>query len=341
VVEARLVTLTDAVAMSGPLEPLQTVPLKTQINAIVHSVRVDRGTRVRRGDTLLVLEAEGLHGLAAGAKAAVAAAEANLALATQRQEAARRMHESGGISDYDLKSIEAARQMAEAQAAAARAQWATTGENESRATIVSPIDGIVSDRAVEPGEAVKDGALLLTVVDTRTLQLRAQVGVDEAMRVRPGAPVVFTLDAVRGEMFQGRVARVDPRADPATRQVGVSLELPNRDGRIVAGQFAHGRVLMGEPAPMVAVPLSAVTDSAGHARVFVVHDGRLTEREITLGPRDDAQGLVGVRVGLQAGDQVLAVSVAGAADGLSVTMAHDTAAAGRTVPSSEKAGKSP
>src|SRR5258706_11130231 len=120
--QARVVSITDAVAISGPLEPAQTVPLKTQINAIVRSIRVDRGSRVHRGDTLVVLEAQGLRGLAAGAKAAVAAADANLGLATQRFEAAKRMHASGGLSDYDLKSSEAARQMAEAQAAAARAQ---------------------------------------------------------------------------------------------------------------------------------------------------------------------------------------------------------------------------
>jgi len=340
VVEVRIVLITDAVAVSGPLEPMQTLPLKSQINAVVHSIHVDRGSRVRHGDTLVVLEADGLRGLAASAIAAVTAAEANLALATQRQEAARRIHESGGLSDYDFKSVEAARQVAEAQAAAARAQLASTRENESRATIVSPIDGIVSDRTVEQGEAVKDGALLLTVVDTKTLELRAQVGVDEAMRVRPGAEVVFTLDAVRGETFHGRVARIDPRADPATRQVGIASELPNRDGRIVAGQFAHGRVLTGTPARMVAVPLTAVADSAGHARVFLVREGRLAVREISLGPRDDEQGLVGVRAGLQVGDQVLAVAVAGAADGLSVAMAHDTAA-GSTAPSIEKAGKSP
>jgi len=340
VVGARVVSLADAVAVSGPLEPVRTVSIKPQINAIVRSILVDRGTRVRRGDTLVVLEAEGLRSQAAGAKAAVAAAEANLALAVQRQAAALRLHESGGISDYDLKSAEATRQVAEAQAAAARAQLTTMNESESRATLLSPIDGIVSDRDVEPGESVKDGALLLTVVDTRTLRLRAQVGVDDAMRVKAGAPVVFTLDAVRGETFHGRVARIDPRADPATRQVGVTSELPNRDGRIVAGQFAHGRVLTGAPSPMVTVPLTAVADSAGHARVFVVRDGHLTLREITLGPRDDDLGLVGVRAGLQAGEQVLAVLLVGAAEGLSVVMASDTAA-GRTAPPSQKAGKSP
>ncbi|HEX7937480.1 MAG TPA: efflux RND transporter periplasmic adaptor subunit [Gemmatimonadaceae bacterium] len=344
VVNARVVSLTDAVAVSGPLDPAQTLPLKAQINAIVKSMRVDRGSRVKRGDTLVVLEAQGLHGLAAGAKAAVDAAEANLALATQRQDAARRMHASGGISDDNLRSVEAARASAEAQAAAARAQLATAQENESRAAILSPISGIVSDRSAETGEAVKDGGLLVTVVDTRTLQLNAQVSVDEAMRVRPGATVLFTLDAVKGETFHGRVLRIDPRADPATRQVGVASELPNEDLRIVAGQFAHGRVLTGTPAPMVAVPITAVTDSSGHAHVFVVASGRLKSREVTLGPRDDDLGMIGIRSGLQAGERVLSAPVVGAAEGLAVAMSGDTTtgtAVQRGDPPATKGAKAP
>src|SRR5437773_13913 len=143
VAEARVVPLTDAVSISGPLEPAQTVAVRSQINAIVSAVRADRGTRVRRGQVLIELDAQGLRGQAAGAKAAIAAADANLSLATQRLENAKRLHAAGGISDFDLKTSEAARQVAEAQAAGARAQYATSSESESRATIVSPIDGIV------------------------------------------------------------------------------------------------------------------------------------------------------------------------------------------------------
>ena len=120
VAEARVVSLTDAVSISGPLEPAQTVAVRTQINAIVRSVRADRGTRVRRGEVLIELDAEGLRGQAAGAKAQIAAAEANLALANQRLENAQRLLAAGAISPMDLKTIEASRQVAEAQAAAAR-----------------------------------------------------------------------------------------------------------------------------------------------------------------------------------------------------------------------------
>ena len=322
---ARTEPLADAVAISGPLEPIQTVHIRTQINAIVRAVHADRGTRVRRGQVLVVLDAEGLRGQAASAKAAIEAADANLALATQRLENARRLLQAGAISEFELKNAEAARQVASAQAAAARAQYATSSESESRATLTSPIDGIVSDRAAEAGEAVRDGNVLLTVVDTRTLELRARVGVDEALRVRPGATVLFTLDAAPGETFRGRVTRVDPRADPATRQVGVASTLPNTAERIVAGQFAHGRVLTGPATPQVVIPITAVSTAAGAdaASVFVVANGKLARRGVVLGMRDEARGLVAVRSGLAAGERVLAVPVIGAADGLPVSIEGD------------------
>src|SRR5437016_1128453 len=106
VATARLDTVTDAVSISGPLEPGQTVLVRTQINAIVRGVHADRGSPVHRGDVLIELDAEGLRGQAAGAKAAIAAADANLALANQRLESAKRLEAAGAISQVELKTAE-------------------------------------------------------------------------------------------------------------------------------------------------------------------------------------------------------------------------------------------
>jgi membrane fusion protein (multidrug efflux system) len=336
---ARLADLTDGVAISGTLEPVQSVALTAQVAARVRRVTADRGTQVRRGEVLVELDAEGIRGQAEGTRAAVASAEAALALAAQRLESARRLHAAGGIADIDLRASEAAHRAAEAQLAAARAQAAGAQENESHTRVASPIDGIVSARGVEPGESVKDGAMLLTVVDISTLELVAHVGVDEAMRVRVGAPVTFTIDATGGQAFTGRVARVDPRADPGTRQVGIASTLPNPGGRIVAGQFARGRVLLGTVKSVVAVPVRAVTDSAGVASVLLIEGGRLVRRRVSLGARDEAQGLVAVTEGLAEGDRVLAVPVPGAADGLAVTMGSDTGASRRVSPAAPDTGR--
>jgi RND family efflux transporter MFP subunit len=325
VATAREMELVEGVSVSGSLEPAQTVIIKSQVIGRLRRIHVDRGSRVARGQVLVEIEAEGIRGQAASARAAVASAEAALALSTQRLESARRLQAAGAISDIELRSSEAANQAAAAQLAAARAQLAAAGEAETRTSITSPINGVVSSRIVEEGEAVKDGDRLLEVVDIGTLELQAQVGVDEAMRVHVGSPVTFTLDALPGQALRGRVARIDPRADPGTRQVGVAAQLANPGGRIVAGQFARGRVLTGRAVTGVAIPIAAVSDSAGQARVFVIDDGKLVLRPITLGARDEALGLVAVTSGITVADRILARPVVGAANGLAVTIASDSA----------------
>lgn len=323
---AREAELVAGVAMSGSLEPAQTVVVRAQVNGRLTRLPVDRGSRVAAGQVIAEIEAEGVRGQAASARAAVASAEAALAVATQRLESARRLQAAGAISDLELKSGEAAHQAAAAQVAAAKAQQAATGEMEARTSIVAPIGGVVSDRRVEAGEAVKDGDQILTLVDIGTLELQAHVGVDDAMRIRVGAPVAFTIDALPGETLRGRVARIDPRADPGTRQVGIAATLANPGGRIVAGQFARGRVLTGSARSAIAIPAAAVSDSAGQPRVFVIENGQLAVRHVTLGTRDDAQGLVAVMAGLAAGERVLARPVGGAANGLPVSLASDSGA---------------
>ena len=98
---------------------------------------------------------------------------------------------------------------------------------------------------VSEGEAVNPGQALFTVVNTDYLELAGQVPVNQAARVRAGQPVEFSLAAYPGRVFRGEVARVEPTADPATRQVGVYVRLPNRDRALVGGLFATGRILTG------------------------------------------------------------------------------------------------
>ncbi|HEX6052844.1 MAG TPA: efflux RND transporter periplasmic adaptor subunit [Gemmatimonadaceae bacterium] len=323
---ARTIELGSSVTLRGSLEPAQTVTVKSQVAGTVRNLRVDRGSDVRRGQVLATIEAAGVQSQAAGARAQVAAAEAALALARQRLEGARKLHAAGAMSDIDFRSAEANYEAAEAQLAAARAQAATAGEAARRTTVTAPLTGSVSQRFVEEGEAVGSSDNLLTVVDTRVLELAGQVGIEEAQRVRVGQPVVFILDASPNQELRGRVARVDPRADPGTRQVGVYVQLPNSEQRIIAGQFARGRVITGTASREIAVPTTAVRDTGAAAHVFVIENGRLAKRQVSLGARDESQGLVAIASGVREGERVLASPAPGTTDGLLVTVVADTSA---------------
>ena len=209
------------------------------------------------------------------------------------------------MSEISYRAAETQVQAARAQVAAARAAASGASEQASRTRVVSPLSGQVSERSVEPGEAVSVGQVLLTVVDSRALELRGQVPVEQAAAVRQGQPVEFELNAHPGRVLRGTVSRVDPVADPNTRQLGVTLSLPNADGSLIGGLFATGRVLTGTTREAVAVPAAAVRTAGSESFVWVVRANRAERRVVTLGERDDARGRVAVARGLSAGEQVL------------------------------------
>ena len=331
---AELVAGGGSVTLSGPLTPKEQVTLRAQVSGTVANLRVDRGSTVRRGQVLATIRAAGVQSQAAGARAGVAAAQAGLAVARQRLDAANTLRQAGAMSDIDHRSAQAAFESAQAQVAAARAQAASAGEAAGYMTIVAPINGVVSDRKVQDGEAVDPGGELLTVVNSGVLELSGQIAVSDAARVRVGQPVVFSLDAYPSETFRGRVARIDPLADAGTRQVGVYVELANPTGRVIGGTYARGSINTGAgvATSQVVIPATAVRDAdvqGAGAHVLVVQSGRVAKRLVTLGSRNGATGTVAILSGLEAGEKVIATSGSALKLGTAVTIAVDAGNPGR------------
>lgn len=318
---AELGVVSERVALSGDLQPFRTVLLSAQVPGTVQELAADRGTRVRAGQMLAVLEADGIREQAAGADAAVAAAEAGLALARQQLESAELLHGAGALSDLDLEGARTGLEAARAQLAGARAQAASAREAARRATVVSPIDGQVAARTAEIGETVNPGQPLFTVVDLRYLELRAQIPVGSATRVRPGMPVVFELDAYPGRSFTGTLDRMEPTADPDTRKVAVYARLPNPDRTMLGGLFARGWVVVGDEREVLTIPEEGLRDGVVGPHVLLVKGGRIRTRPVTAGVRDPGRRVVEIRQGLEPGDTVLVVPGTAAAEGVPVEVA--------------------
>lgn len=318
-------TLAAGVLVTGSLRPADLVIVRAQVSGTVERVRADRGTRVSAGQTLAVIQAAGVQSQALGAKASVAAAKAGLALAQQKLDAAKMLHKAGAISDVDLKAAEAEFESAQAQVASANAQSAMAGENAARATVISPLSGVVSDRRVQDGEAVSVGAELFTVVNVRELELAANVPVDEAAAVKVGQTVRFTLASMPGATYTGRVDRKDPVANENSRQIGLYLRVPNANGNIVAGQFATGRIVATDAKPVVVVPTGAVREGSGKFWVLRINNGSIERRDVTVGTRDETAGLVVITSGLAAGDRVITSPALQLSAGTPVSIVSDSA----------------
>jgi RND family efflux transporter MFP subunit len=192
---------------------------------------------------------------------------------------------------------------AEAQLADARSRLAAAQRELGNTVLHSPIAGIVSDRAVNQGDVVSPGAELFTIIDPASMRLEASVPSSSVGDLRVGAPVRFT---VRGyeQAFEGRIERINPQADPVTRQVSIYVSIPNTQRRLVAGLFAEGRVV-SRAAQGLVVPMNAVNLEGATPWVLRVADGKTERLEVTLGLQDQHSERVLIRKGVAEGDVLL------------------------------------
>jgi membrane fusion protein, multidrug efflux system len=153
-----------------------------------------------------------------------------------------RLHQAGAVSERDLERSRTRVATAEAALADAQARLVSAKEQLDKTTVRAPFPGIVSEREISAGDVVQAGALLYAVVDPSSMQLEATVPADQLQSLKIGTPVEFTVSGYGARRFQGRIARINPSVDPATRQVRIYVTIPNRDQGLVAGLFAEGRV---------------------------------------------------------------------------------------------------
>src|SRR5262249_13745038 len=137
--------------------------------------------------------------------------------------------------------------------------------------------------------------------------------------VRAGQSVRFTAD---GRSFSGRVARVSPTIDPASRSVAVYVTVPNPKGVLKGNTFATGQVVINTVQDALVVPVTAVRDNVDGTRRFVwkIQGGELAMAFVQTGIVDDARGMVQIVDGLREQDQVVVGSPGTLGAGMKVTI---------------------
>jgi multidrug efflux pump subunit AcrA (membrane-fusion protein) len=135
--------------------------------------------------------------------------------------------------------------------------------------------------------------------------------------VRVGAAVTFQVRGYPDQAFTGRIERISPTADPATRQVPIWVTVDNRSGRLVAGLFADGRVTQEARRGLV-LPLSVIADPGTTPTVLRIRDGKVERVTVRLGLVDAQNERAEVVEGLSDGDMLLTGVAQGVTPGTQV-----------------------
>lgn len=313
---ARRGTLVDGVAITGTLRPIETVEVRARLDGDLQGVYVREGDFVRAGQLLARFESTEQESTAQSAAADRVAAQGELATAEWNLEQSQQLFRAGAIPETDLRAARNAVATAQARLAAANSRLRTSAMSARDTRVLAPTSGIVEKRLVENGEHITRGGAMFTVVRNDILELAAAVPERRANAVRVGQSVEFQAG---GANVVGRVARLSPTIDPASRSITVYVQIPNANGAIRGGTFASGTVLSRTISNAMVIPQSALRQTAaGNQLAYKIEKGSLDTATVQIGVVDDRLGVVEALSGVADGDSLIAGNVGSLAAGMKV-----------------------
>ena len=301
---ARQETLQVGPALSGTLEAERQAQVRAEVSGELVAINAEPGQAVTRGAVLGRIDDAGVRDAAASAQAALSTAQLSVGLARRNAERSRALAKAGAIADRDLEQAEWNLSSAETQLADAQSHAVSTSKQLARTVIRAPFNGVVSERPANLGDILQVGTPLFTIVDPSSLKLEGSVPAEGLEALRVGTLVNFGVSSDGATPLHGRISRINPVVDPATRQVRVTVAIPNTTGRLIAGLFADGRVASAERVSVV-VPSAAVDRAGLRPMVVRVRQDRVERVEVELGLIDDGRELIEIRSGVAVGDTIL------------------------------------
>ena len=333
-------TIERKVIAEGTLYPLEQAAIIPKINAPVKKFYVEKSSKVHAGQLLAELENqdllaaqmenEGAYTQAeAGYEQAVQKAKQDLTLSKETLDAAQKLYtarqdlykqgaaSSKDVDDANVALIQARNnyeasqkqldlKVAEGQLAAARGHRASVEANLGYSKIVSPIDGVVTDRPLYPGEMASSSAPLITVMNLSQIVARAHIDQPEAAQLKVGDPATVSVPGQPGAL-KGKVSLVSPALDPNSTTVEVWVQALNPGDRLKPGTSVHVEMVAQSVPHAIVIPAEALlTSPQGDSSVIVLDtDNKPHKKKVKAGIRDG--GAVQVTEGLQGGERVVTV----------------------------------
>ncbi len=285
-----------AYQLIGSIQSRVPVIAASRVASRVLEVKVHAGDRVGRGELLVRLDAADFDAQIAQARAELAAAQAELTRASADHNRFSSLFKRGSVTASERDAAEAAYRFAAGRVAQARAAIAAARAASQYTVVRSPVDGVVVERMVEPGDMAMPGKPLVRLYDQGALRVELDAPEELAGRIAIAAPLEVRVEAA-GTIYRTAVNEIVPAADPASRSFIVRAPLPGGQG-LQPGMFARAAFTTGSQ-PTLTVPRLALTQIGQLQTVRVIADGAVQIRMVSVGRSfgDRVEVLAGVRAG--------------------------------------------
>ncbi|EYF02423.1 efflux RND transporter periplasmic adaptor subunit [Chondromyces apiculatus] len=352
--------LPQTLDISGTLAADEMSAVAAQASGIVVQIAADVGTRVKKGDPLVILDAKNAQLQSQAASAAVNQAKARLVfsdgkggkvldptlvpevrsakenadLAKSESERVKKLFDQGALSQSQWDEARTRAQSAAAQydaalagvqataasLASAQAQAGLASKALSDTTVRAPFDGAVAERQVSLGEFANVGRTMMVVVKDNPLRLQIDVPETGVSSIEMGKAVEVTVAAYPGQVFKGAIKRIGASLKAASRTLPVEAEFDNSDGKLRAGFFAQGRITLGGNPSPAVLVPATAVGTSGTSARVFVRAGDRVSERLVKAGRR-VDDLVEVIGPLREGEEVAVDHVAELSDGAEVVVA--------------------
>lgn len=284
------------VTATGELQPVYKVDVGTQVSGILERIYVDFNSVVKKGQLLAELDRSNLNEQLKTAQASVSNAQSNLTLAQQQYDRIKVLYDNKAATLEAYESAVNSLNLAKNQLKTAQSELSRAQTNLSYATIYSPIDGVVMNKAVEEGQTVAasfNTPTLFTIANDLTkMQVEAKVDEADIGEVKAGQPVIFTVDAFPDDVFTGTVkeVRINPTVTANVVTYTVIIDAPNPESKLFPGMTANVSITTKKESG-VCIPMTALFASIDPEMMQQLEKKGYTFKSLYKNQEELAQGL--------------------------------------------------
>ena len=292
------------ITATGTIEPVTSVTVGTQVSGIVAHLYVDYNSIVKKGQVIAELDKTNLTSELAAAKANLSSEQSNLDFQQANFNRYQTLYNKGLVSAHDYENARLTYFQAREKVASARQTVAKAQTNLGYATITSPIDGVVLNKAVEEGQTVASSfntpELFVIAQDLTDMRVIADIDEADIGGVKEGQRVTFTVDAFPDDKFEGRVTQVRQEATTTSNVVTyeVVISAPNADLKLKPGLTANvtiytmeknnvmtvsSKALRFTPNPAILTEDQKIEDCEGQHKLWTKEGNTLKAHKVEVG----------------------------------------------------------
>jgi RND family efflux transporter MFP subunit len=302
--------LVDTVRFTGTTQPVDQTIVKARVSGRLADVLVREGDTVVKDQVIARFEVQELQAKVDERESALDAAR------SEARFAARDLVDKETLAGRNIVSraaLDAARALAETKASmveVSEAQLDVVRRNLADCEVRAPFDGVVGERIANQGESLPVNGRIVTLLDTRHVEVVAQMPAADVVLLKVDQPAVLQLEGFGAREFTGRIARISPSTLLGSRSIPVYVSIGDRHDALRGGLFATGTVVVQEVDRGLAVPKVAVRNDRQGDHVLAVENDTLVRKPVTV-VRSWSRGELIEVEGVEAGMTIVAADLRG------------------------------